>query len=263
MLVNRGEPDARQRDASAGGDSFPGWYLYDMDSWSTREVAGWLGVSVPAVHRAVKRMGLEPDQTAKGLRFDTAQVAELTRDVGSVPKIRGWHRNEIQVLAALSRAPLGLRSVRAVARRAGVSPTTATKGLEALRSGGLVKHTRRMFAEGRAVEGDLWQLDFASRQWSELAPVVSATVLPAQRGERDHTQIPRRLRHHFWNSDVSKLEPADSSGYVVTRLLLSRDPQAAAWVAANATPEALAEAARNRGATPEDRQMAANIAARR
>jgi DNA-binding transcriptional regulator YhcF (GntR family) len=59
------------------------------------------------------------------------------------------------VLAALVHSARGLASVRAVARRAGVSPTAASRALSALEAEGLVRTERTTAAMGRAVETDV------------------------------------------------------------------------------------------------------------
>jgi hypothetical protein len=52
--------------------------------------------------------------------------------LGIAPAITGLRREDVLVLAALGRRPLGLGSARAVARAAGVSPTTAGRSLNRL-----------------------------------------------------------------------------------------------------------------------------------
>jgi DNA-binding transcriptional ArsR family regulator len=230
---------------------------------TSSEVARWLGVSVPSIHRAVARLGLSPLRLERGLRFSLAEVQALTRSLGAVPTVPGWRRHDVQVLAALSQAPLGLRSARAVARRAGVSPTSASHSLADLRAAGLVTLDHGVFAEGRAVAGTLWKLQFGDPRWVALAPVVAKAVLPTPPSWPSDQRVPRRLYHHFWNADVSRLNGPEADGYVTTRLLLSGDPQATAWVAAHGTRHGLAAAGRNRGASRADRQLVHNLAAAR
>lgn len=234
-----------------------------MDTMSSGEVARRLGVSVPSIHRAVDRLGLSPLRAGRGLRFSPANVQALTRSLGAVPTVPGLRRHDVQVLAALSQAPLGLRSARAVARRADVSPTTASHSLADLRAAGLVSLDQGVFAEGRAVHGTLWKLRFGDPRWVALAPVIAKTVLPTPPSLPSDQRVPRRLYHHFWNADVSQLDRPEADSYVTTRLLLSGDPQATAWVAAHGTRHGLNAAGRNRGASPADRQLAHNMAAAR
>ena len=76
----------------------------------------------------------------------------FSSELGVVPSVDGLSRVETQVLAALARAPRGLASVRAVARRAVVSPTAAAGALDSLAERGLVRWEREWVAAGRARE---------------------------------------------------------------------------------------------------------------
>lgn len=62
---------------------------------------------------------------------------------------------EVRALAALALSPAGLRSVRAVARRAGLSPTTAGRILVSLAGKGLASVATETVAEGQPIEVDV------------------------------------------------------------------------------------------------------------
>ena len=174
----------------------------------------------------------------------------------------GLSRTETLVAAALSRRPLGLRSVRAVARAGAVSPAGARRALSRLERAGLVVHERRRFVEGPVVTGDLWRDDVTSPRWSELAPLLGSVVF-AVRPAPPAAGVPRRLAHLFWNADVSRLDPVDDGPYLAARLLLSGDPQALAWAATNLSASALRSVVGLRGVSPDRRALAENLAAAR
>ena len=104
-----------------------------MDMRSAVSVAREVGTNVPRLLRAVDRLGLSPERTRGGtLRLASDDVAALAQELGVVVPVADLRRSQVQVLAALARAPLGLRSGRAVARAAGLSPTAAMRALRDL-----------------------------------------------------------------------------------------------------------------------------------
>ena len=120
------------------------------------------------------------DRTASGVfRLTQEQVDELARELGAMTVLPDLSRVEVSVLAALSRSPRGVASVREAARRAGVSPTAASRALVRLASDGLITATPVMLARGHAAEATVYQVRFGSPQWLELAPAI-ARVAPAR-----------------------------------------------------------------------------------
>lgn len=235
--------------------------LNDVDTMTTGEVAERLQVALPTVRQAARRLGLHPDATSGGhLRFSERDLAALVAELGVVPRVAGLTRPQVQVLAALARAPLGLRSERAVARAARCSPTAAGRALDALLDAGLVRHDARTFAEGKAVAGALWRIR-PGRRWQAIAPAVAQTVLPAATALARPARLPRRFWHLFWNADPAALDLDADAAYIATRMLLSDDLQALAWACAHLPAEALRRAAANRAADPPTRAMIANVLA--
>src|ERR1700722_9049023 len=101
-----------------------------MDTYSLAAAARALGTSAPRVRRAVDRLGMPVERTVSGVfRLTPSQVDELAFELGVALPTLDWSRTETQVLAALSRSPRGVASVREAARRAGVSPTAAVRAL--------------------------------------------------------------------------------------------------------------------------------------
>ncbi|MHB8465081.1 MAG: helix-turn-helix domain-containing protein [Acidimicrobiales bacterium] len=234
-----------------------------MDGVSSGRLACILGVSVPTVHRAVARLELGPPRTAGGhMRFRPEEVVALISTLGVAPRVDGLSREDVFVLTALARSPLGLRSARAVARASGVSPTTARRSLDGLVSAGLALHDRKRFVEGSVVEGELWRARVTSARWAELAPALSRVILPT-RGDVRRERFPRRLAHLLWNADLARVDRVEHGAYLASRLLTSGDPQAAAWASANLSAAAIRSVVGLRG-VPADRQaLAENLAAAR
>src|ERR1700733_5142463 len=145
-----------------------------MDTYSLAGTARRLGTSSPRVRRAVDRLGLPIEQDASGVfHLTEEQVGELARELGVIPLLPGMSRIDAQVLAALSRSPRGVSSVREAARRAGVSPTAAGRALARLTSDDLIDETPMMIAQGHAAEATVYRVRFGSPQWLALAPVIA------------------------------------------------------------------------------------------
>src|SRR5690606_17040874 len=102
------------------------------------DLARALGISLPAVHRALDDLGVPRTGRGRARRIPDGTLEQLLASRGSTPQ-QGIPASELRVLAALSRAPLGLPSARGVASRAGLSPTSASRALRALEARQLVR----------------------------------------------------------------------------------------------------------------------------
>ncbi len=232
-----------------------------MDTYSLAVTAAALGTSAPRVRRAVDRLGMSAERTASGVfRLTPRQVDELARELGASPSVPELSRIEIRALAALSRSPRGVASVREAARRAGVSPTAAARALARLTSEGLIAQTPMMLAQGHAVEAMVYQVIFGSPRWLALAPEIARVRLPARPAVPPATRVPPRLRHLFWNAAPAQLEVADSAPFIARRLITSFDPDGLAWGTANLPASAWEHAAHTRGLEPAKRALAHNLA---
>ncbi len=224
-----------------------------MDTYSISMVARDLGVGRATVRRAQQRLGLPTGAV------DPDGLALLQIDLGTVFLIPGVSRESMLILAALALHPLGLRSVRAVARSAGVSSTTATRCLPILSALGLVERREEMVAEGRAVSVHMWFANVASAQWLRVDRAVRHTILPAARPGRAVVEIPQRMRHLFWNAPA-RLRIGGNEAYIAGRVLTASDPQGVAWASERLPRSAWLFAAGARGLSPRQRALAENLA---
>lgn len=183
----------------------------------------------------------------------------LEDELGLVSPGEGLSRVQIQVLAALARSPLGLVSVRAVARRAGVSPTAAGRALDVLAQRDLVVVRHEVLALGKAVDVTSYHANVAGPMWREVADVVSRVRLPARTAGPSVKRVPPHLRHLFWNTAMSQLDIAGSSDYIARRLLATGDLDGLAWGARHLPADAWQRALGARGIDDRTRALAANI----
>ncbi len=236
-----------------------------MDSTtSAAALARELGTSLPRVVRAIERLGLDTRQDNGRMALRAPDIARLREELGtSPPRLPGLRPTEVEILAALARAPLGLTSARAVAERAGVSPTTASRAIKSFHSQGLVTIARHTLPAGRARTVDLIRIDYGSPRWQQLAGAIAgAQPRPRPRGISARN-VPPRLSHLFWNTAPSQLDTARAGGYIARRLLTVGDPEGLAWGAANISAKDWRHAARTRGISPRRRALALNYAAAR
>jgi DNA-binding Lrp family transcriptional regulator len=232
-----------------------------MDTYSLAAAARELGTSSPRVRRAVDRLGLPVERDASGaFRLTRQEVGELASELGVTPPVPGMARLDAQVLAALSRSPRGVSSVREAARRAGVSPTAAGRALERLTARGIVARMPMMLARGHASEVTVYQVRFGSEEWLALAPVIAKIRLPERASRRRAKRVPPHLLHLFWNSAPGQLDVATSAPYIARRLITTFDPDGLAWGTANLPASAWEHAAATRGLEPAQRALAHNLA---
>jgi DNA-binding transcriptional ArsR family regulator len=230
-----------------------------MDTYSAAAAARALGTTAPRVLRAVDRLGMDASRgRGEALALTTVQLDALAIELGrGVP--RGLTRVQARVLAALSRSPQGLASVRAVARRAGVSPTAAGHALRALSEDGLVRSEEQTLALGKATTVRVYFAAVGHPRWHELgAELASVTLPPLHR--KPAKVVPYYLRHLFWNTAESQLNVWTSGPYIAKRLLTAGDLNGLAWGAVHLPPQAWERAAQARGLSPRDRALALNLA---
>jgi MarR family len=233
--------------------------LNDMDSaLSASAVAEELGTSVPRVARAARRLGLDTRSGRGRFAFDPDAVRRLREELGRHKHLAGLTRPQVAVLAALFRSPLGIPSARAVALRAGISPTSASRAVRSLLDPGLIQQWPEVIAAGAPRHVLMLYANREHPRWRELVPHLRRVTAPkAQRDER----VPARLDHLFWNSSPAQLEVARGGPYIARRLLRTLDPAGLSWGARNLDAEDWLQAAHARGLDPATRTLARNLAA--
>lgn len=224
-------------------------------SFTVGSLVAATGASAPRVRRATTGLGT---RTAGGhRRFTASEMAEAVARLGTTPRELGLTRIEIQALAALARSPAGLRSVRSVARRSGLSPTSAGVALDSLREKRLATVARETVAEGRPVEVDVWRL-VIGEAWFNVADRVSRTVPPRRDGAVPPRRVPRRFWHYFWSGDPSRLRLPQDADFVARRLLGVGDLVASAWAISHLPTESFFHFAQSRGPSAPERALARN-----
>ena len=234
----------------------------DMDNMiSTTEAAHALNTTLPRVHRSLSRLGIG---VLDGHRWKLTDgdLKRLRADLGFAPEREDVDREELFVLAALRQHSLGLRSARAVARVAGVSPTTASRVLARLENKGYVGHLVRRVVEGAVKKVELWEISWSSPAWRSLESDVRLTVLPARvAADRAFSSPPKYLDHLFWNVDRSSLNLESDGAFIALRILSSTDLQGLSWLASGAiSKKNLRRASRARGISSREKDFALNLA---
>lgn len=194
------------------------------------------------------------------MRLTGDDARQLADELGVTVQIAGLRRSQVRALAALARAPMGLRSARAVARAANLSPTAAGRALSELVEIGLAETRQVTVAEGRARTVDVSYANLAHPRWPELAPLLACVRLHRVR-QHSPPGVPARLSHVFWNAPAQQIDLARHGPYVARRVLRDGDTQALAWAADVLTAADWSDAARARGLDPRQRALADNIAA--
>ena len=238
----------------------------DLDSvparMSAAEAARRLGTSVPRVKRAIERLGLEVHTRPGGrVAINRRQFKRLRDELGVREKVDDLSPTEVAVLATLAHSPFGLVSGRAVAQRAGISPTSAGAALKRLEQRQLVRRERTWVAAGGAGEQEIIRANYSSPRWPTLAPRLAKVATPAamRPKPRGRRSVPPRLRHLFWNTAESQLDLERAGGYIARRLVQSGDLEGLAWGAANLRPDDWRHAAKTRGIDERQRALAINL----
>jgi excisionase family DNA binding protein len=218
-------------------------------------VARRLGTSVPRVLRAARRGEVAAIRRGNRFLFDASAVELLRRRWGAVPSIPGLSREDVQVLAALGRRPLGLRSTRAVARAAGVSPTAAGRALRRLAERGYITRETAQVTEGEVQDVPVWSVRWTGPAWLGVAATVGQATLPAEPEPRRHRtasrrRVPSRLAHLLWNEDLAAVDVERDAALLADRILRSEDAEAHVWMMQQLPASAILRATRTRNLDP-------------
>lgn len=179
--------------------------------------------------------------------------------------VAGLRDTDLRALAALAHAPLGLNSVRAVARAAGLSPGAAATATRRLCDRALAATERHVVAEGAARERVLLTVNVSHPDWATIAPHLQRigrlrTGPDHPDGDGTVRRVPARLAHVFWNEDLPTLDPVRHGALIASRVLQSGDPQALAWASTRLRAQDWERAAQARGIGARDAALAAIFA---
>lgn len=224
---------------------------------SASELARELGTTVPRVVRTAQRLGFDRRRGGGKLALSFEHAQKLRAVLGRHQAAPGLSTTETSVLAALSRSPLGLASARAVARKAGLSPTAASRALARLAAQDLLAYEEAVIVAGRPRHVQMIHANRRHPRYLALAPIL-AQVEPSE-VERDE-KVPAHLRHLFWNTHPAQLDVAHGGEYIARRLVRTLDPAGLAWGARNLDAAHWRAAARARGLDPSVKRMAENLA---
>lgn len=225
-----------------------------------RGLAEELGTNAPRVSRSLRNLGIQPNMVGNHAALTVAQAAAVRRVLGVVPPVPGLSRVQTQVLAALSRAPLGVRSARVLARRAAVSPTVASGAVSALVAEGLAVVSVEPVVEGSVRDAQVIRANRGEEAYVRLANHLAGVVLPVPRRRRNVARVPARLGHLFWNTAGSQRDVRSAGGYIARRLLAVEDLEGFAWGAHALSCADWRHGARARGLSPRMRALALNLA---
>ena len=222
---------------------------------TTSEAAAELHVSVPRILRATRKGVVASVRRGNRTLLTQRAVQELRGLWGWTPRHDELTREELSVLAALSRRPRGVRSARRIARHAAISPTTVSAALRRLADRGFVERSTVTEVAGAVRDVQVWLIRWDAWPWQRVAGDVGRVTLPTGTDARARdARVPSRLAHLFWNTDVRDLTVDDHAVLIASRILRSADPEALAWMTRNLPPDAIADATRGRGL---DRRSAA------
>lgn len=236
-----------------------------MDApYTVPEAARTLRTSAPRIHRAIAAGIIHPAFRNRTALLTRADVEALRSRWGVAAEVDGLSREEVFILAALSRRPFGLAGPRAIARAARISPTTAAEHLRRLGATGLVTRRHHRVAAGGVVELETWTIAWTDPAWSAVSERVRRTTLPKEpavandRPARRPAYLPKRFGHIFWDVAATG-KPIPIQRYAASvgaRLLVSRDLGALAWLSLAFTPDQIEQALTQRGITDQDRALA-------
>lgn len=220
-------------------------------------LASHLGVSLPKAHRELDKIAVPKSSPGIPREVPDSAYTTIADAIGATPAIpTGLTREAILVLAAIASAPLGAVSARAIATKAGVSPTTASKLVHKLAHEGLIEQRSRMEARGTARLVTRWHLT-SFRDWPpEVVDAVKMARLPKPKYRVAHGRLPSRFHHLFWSVNPNKLRLPDDAEYVAYQLLTSDSFEAIRWALTSLPKSAIDRALAIRGVDARTRSLA-------
>jgi len=230
-----------------------------MHLYSAAETARHLDTSIPRVVRGVEKLGLDARLPSGRYRITPQMLARLEDELGQVSRVKGLSIPQVQVLAVLAKAPLGLAFANTVAKQANVTPVTATRALKALERKGLVYHEDTKIIAGRVRRARIYHANFTAKEWDRIGPCLRKTRLKKHLVRSDGV-VPPRLRHLFWNTAPTQLVLSHAGPYIAERLLTTFSLDGLSWGARNLRASDWRGAANARELDAPTRSLALNLA---
>lgn len=235
-----------------------------MDTTVTAvEMSDELGVSLPAVHRILDHFDIPNPGRGHQRTAPRPLLEHVIASSGATPSVPpGYTPSQVRILAVLTRAPLGIRSARRVARIAGISPTVAARELVHLQERDLVTEKEQIVAEGTARHVSSWHSN--DKRWSdELIEAIRAVRLPRRSNEpqtrkQRTNRVPQRFHHLFWNVNPRNLSITDHDSFIAGRMLESPDVAAWKWALSSLSRPAIEQAISRRGVSETTRMLVEN-----
>ncbi|WP_341729580.1 helix-turn-helix domain-containing protein [Brooklawnia sp.] len=224
---------------------------------TTAQLARRLGISVPRVHRELDKLHVSRTKRGVAREIPHGAYAAIAGAIGATPLIPdGTTREQVLILAALIRSPLGLTSARAVATKSGTSPTVASRILQDLEKHDLVERKSRVEARGRAMNVARWHARNEGAWPHEVLHAARSATLPTPVRSPTPRHLPRKFQHLFWNTDSSSLALPQDATYVAHRLLTSGGGEAMFWALQHLPSEAIEKAISIRGVDTRTKSLA-------
>lgn len=231
------------------------YYHNNMDT--APMLASWLGVSLPKAHRELDKIGAPKSSPGVPREVPQGAYAAISDAIGAAPVVpTGLTREAVLVLAAIAGEPLGSVSSRAIAARAGISPSTASKLVHQLAREGLIKQRSRMEARGTAQLVTRWHLTSFKVWPPEVVDAVKKARLPKPKYQVARGRLPSRFHHLFWSVDPNKLRLPDDAEYVAHQMLTSDSFEAIRWALTSLPESAIDRALAIRGVDARTRSLA-------
>lgn len=228
---------------------------------TTSELARRLGVSIPRVHRELDKLQVARTKRGVARHIPDGAYEAVSREIGATPLIPdGMTREQVLILAALIRSPLGLASARAAATKSGISPTVASRVLQKLEKDGLAERKSRTEARGRAMNVTRWHARSEGEWPQAIRHAARSATLPTPVRPAIPEHLPRRFQHLFWNTDPNALSLPEDAAFVAHRMLTSDGAEAMLWALQHLPPEAIRNAVSVRGVDARTKSLARLVA---
>jgi DNA-binding MarR family transcriptional regulator len=201
--------------------------------YNTTEAAAELNCSMTKINHLIKEQELDAvAQTRNGRPlFSIDDLQKLKTLEGTAIKINDLSSSEGIVLFVLYQRLSGFPSARSISRAAVLAVASVTKALSSLETKGFIVY-----------EDNRWTINPSPELDKILAKLREGITLSSKSSLfKRPTNIPKNLKHLFWDIDFDKLNPDTSYIYVIRRLLERNYPGGVGWLTAYYSSEHIKE----------------------